>query len=156
MSTSREGDLAVCLWFDDQAEQAAAYYIDVFGDGRITQVFRPDPEGAVLTVAFELRGRRLLGLNGGPNFKFTPAVSLVVDCADQTEIDHFWRRLGEGGTPSRCGWLADKFGLSWQIVPRALPALLAGGPAVMQAVMKMDKIDLAALERAAGLQGDRP
>jgi predicted 3-demethylubiquinone-9 3-methyltransferase (glyoxalase superfamily) len=97
-----------------------------------------------------LRGRRFLGLTGGPNFKFTPAVSLVVDCADQAEIDHFWNRLGEGGTPSRCGWLADKFGLSWQIAPRAMPALLSRGPAVMRAIMGMDKINLGALERAAG------
>jgi predicted 3-demethylubiquinone-9 3-methyltransferase (glyoxalase superfamily) len=147
----RDGDLAVCLWFDYQAESAAAHYLDIFGDGRITQIFRPDPTGKVLTVAFELRGRRFLGLNGGPNFKFTPAISLVVDCADQAEIDYFWRRLSEGGAPSRCGWLSDKFGLSWQIVPRALPALISRGSAVMQAVMGMDKLDLAALERAAGL-----
>lgn len=144
---ARDGDLAVCLWFDDQAEAAAAHYIDIFG-GRITQAFRRQPEGPALTVAFELRGRRFLALNGGPHFKFTPAVSLVVDCTDQAEIDYFWRRLGEGGTPSRCGWLADKFGLSWQIVPRALPALLAKGPAVMAALMSMDKLDIAALERA--------
>ncbi len=115
----------------------------------MTKIFRPDPSGPALTVAFELRGRRFLALNGGPLYKFTPAVSLVVDCADQAEIDYFWTRLGEGGTPSRCGWLADKFGLSWQIVPRALPALLSRGSAVMQALMKMDKLDIAALERAA-------
>jgi predicted 3-demethylubiquinone-9 3-methyltransferase (glyoxalase superfamily) len=148
---ARDGDLAVCLWFDDQAEAAAAHYVDIFGDGHIAQGFRFDPDKRPLTVAFELRGRRFLGLNGGPNFKFSPAVSLVVDCADQAEIDYFWRRLGEGGSPSRCGWLADKFGLSWQIVPRALPALISRGSSVMQALMGMDKIDLAALERAAGL-----
>ena len=153
MPPARDGDLGVCLWFDDQAEEAAAHYLDIFGDGRITEVFRHDAAGPALTVAFELRGRRFLGLNGGPSFKFTPAISLVVDCADQAEIDYFWRRLGEGGTPSRCGWLADKFGLSWQIVPRRLPTLLSCGPAVMQAVARMDKIDLAALERAAGLSG---
>jgi predicted 3-demethylubiquinone-9 3-methyltransferase (glyoxalase superfamily) len=150
-SSARVGDLSVCLWFDDQAEAAVAHYLDIFGDGRITQVSRRDPTGPALTIAFELRGRRFLGLNGGPHFKFTPAVSLVVDCADQVEIDHFWRRLGEGGTPSRCGWLADKFGLSWQILPRALPALLSRGPAVMQALMRMDRLDIGALERAAGL-----
>ena len=155
MTTPRDGDIAVCLWFDDQAEAAAAHYIDVFGDGRITQVNRRQSDGPALTVAFELRGRRFLGLNGGPHFKFTPAVSLVVDCADQAEIDHFWRRLGEGGALSRCGWLTDKFGLSWQITPRALPTLLSRGAAVMQALMGMDKIDIAALERAAEFQGDR-
>lgn len=148
---ARDGDLVVCLWFDDQAEAAAEYYVDIFGDGRITQIFRPDPAGRPLTVAFALRGRRFLGLNGGPNFKFTPAVSLVVDCVDQAEIDYFWRRLGEGGKLGRCGWLADKFGLNWQIVPRDLPAILSRGSAVMQAIMGMDKFDIAALERVDGL-----
>lgn len=145
-----DGDLTVCLWFDDQAEAAATHYVDIFGDGGITQIHRQEA-GRALSVVFELRRRRFLGLNGGPHFKFSPAISLVVDCADQAEIDYYWRRLGEGGTPSRCGWLADKFGLSWQIVPRALPALISRGSAVMQAMMGMDKIDLAALERAAGL-----
>jgi len=141
-------DIAICLWFDGKAEEGVAHYLDVFRDGRITKTFRPRPEAPALTVAFELRGRPFLALNGGPMYKFTPAVSLMVDCADQAEIDHFWSRLCEGGQPSRCGWLTDKFGLSWQIVPRALPSLLARGGGVMQAMMKMDKLDIAALERA--------
>jgi len=95
-----------------------------------------------------LRGRTFLALNGGPLFKFSPAVSLIVDCADQEEIDYYWERLSDGGAKSRCGWLQDKFGLSWQIVPRDLPRLLSRGPAVMEALMKMDKLDIALLERA--------
>lgn len=142
------GDVRTCLWFDDQAEAAVAHYLDIFKDARTTDVFRRGGEKKALTVAFELRGRPFLALNGGPLFKFSPAVSLIVDCADQAEIDYYWDRLSEGGVKSRCGWLADKFGMSWQIVPRALPELLARGPAVMEAVMKMDKLDIAALERA--------
>lgn len=147
------GQIAVCLWFDGRAEEAVAHYLDVFGDGRVTQSFRPRPDAPALTVAFELRGRPFLALNGGPMYAFTPAVSLMVDCADQAEIDHFWTRLGEGGQPGRCGWLTDKFGLSWQIVPRALPSLLARSPGAVQALMKMDKLDIAALERAGGKGG---
>jgi predicted 3-demethylubiquinone-9 3-methyltransferase (glyoxalase superfamily) len=143
-----EADIGVCLWFDGQAEAAVAHYLDIFKDGRRLDPPRAPEDGPALTVAFELRGRRFVALNGGPMFKFSPAVSLVVDCADQTEIDYFWQRLCEGGAPSRCGWLADKFGLSWQIIPRALPQLLARGPAVMQALMKMDKLDIAGLQRA--------
>jgi predicted 3-demethylubiquinone-9 3-methyltransferase (glyoxalase superfamily) len=143
-----EGGIDVCLWYDGEAENAVAHYLDVFGDGRVTKTFRPRPDAPALTVAFELRGRSFLALNGGPHYKFTPAASLMVDCADQAEIDHFWSRLGEGGEPGRCGWLTDKFGLSWQIVPRALPALLARGGGVMPALMTMNKIDIAALERA--------
>jgi predicted 3-demethylubiquinone-9 3-methyltransferase (glyoxalase superfamily) len=142
------GGIDVCLWYDGEAEAAVAHYLDVFREGHVKQTFRPRPEAPALTVAFELRGRSFLALNGGPHYKFTPAVSLVVDCADQAEIDHFWTRLTEGGQPSRCGWLTDKFGLSWQIVPRTLPALLARGGGVMQALMTMDKLDIAALERA--------
>ncbi len=148
--STRDGTVAVCLWFDDQAEPAVDHYLDIFTDGKRTQVFRRGEEGAALTVAFELRGQRLIALNGGPLFKFTPAVSLVVDCADQAEIDYFWERLSEGGAKSRCGWLQDKFGLSWQVVPRDLSRLISRGPAVMQALMKMDKLDIAALERAGG------
>lgn len=140
--------IGVCLWFDGQAEQAVAHYLAIFDDGRVTKVARPRPEGPALTVAFELRGRPFLALNGGPIYKFTPAVSLMVECADQAEIDHYWDRLSEGGAPSRCGWLTDKFGLSWQIIPRALPALLSRGPGVMKALMQMVKLDIAALERA--------
>ena len=143
-----KGAIDVCLWYDGHAEAAVAHYLDVFWDGRVTQTFRPRPDAPALTVAFELRGRSFLALNGGPHYKFTPAVSLIVDCADQAEIDHFWIRLAEGGQTSRCGWLSDKFGLSWQIVPRALPSLLARGGGVMQALMAMEKLDIAALERA--------
>jgi predicted 3-demethylubiquinone-9 3-methyltransferase (glyoxalase superfamily) len=150
MTQAREdgGEIAVCLWFDGEAEAAVAHYLGIFEDGRVTKVHRPRADAPALTVAFELRGRPFLALNGGPHYKFTPAVSLVVDCADQAEIDHFWARLSEGGQKNRCGWLADKFGLSWQIVPRDLPALLSRGPAVMQALMKMDRLDIAALRRA--------
>ena len=144
-------DIGVCLWFDGEAEAAVAHYLDVFGEGRVTQVSRPRAEAPALTVAFELRGRRFLALNGGPRYKFTPAVSLMVDCADQREIDHFWTGLSADGAPGRCGWLVDKFGLSWQVLPRALPDLLARGPGVMKALLGMDKIDVAALERAGGL-----
>ena len=140
-------EIAICLWFDGKAEEAVAHYLGVFQDGRITKTFRPRPDAPALTVAFELRGRPFLALNGGPMYKFTPAVSLMVDCADQAEIDHFWSRLCEGGQPGRCGWLTDKFGLSWQIVPRALDSLLSRGGAV-QAMMKMNKLDIAALGRA--------
>jgi predicted 3-demethylubiquinone-9 3-methyltransferase (glyoxalase superfamily) len=148
MPTPTASELVICLWFDGQAEAAAQHYLDVFRDGRVTKAHRPDPAGPALTVAFELRGRRFLALNGGPHFKFTPAVSLMVDCADQAEIDYYWERLGEGGKESRCGWLADKFGLSWQILPKSLPELLARGPGVMKAMMQMAKLDIAALERA--------
>ena len=143
-----QGQIVACLWFDGQAEQAVAHYLAIFDDGRVTKLFRPKPDGPALTVAFELRGRPFLALNGGPIYKFTPAVSLMVDCADQAEIDHYWDKLCDGGKPGRCGWLTDVFGLSWQIVPRDLPALLSRGPGVMQALMQMNKLDIAALERA--------
>ena len=141
-------DIVVCLWFDGAAEAAVAHYLAVFPEGRITQTFRPAPDAPAIAVAFEMRGRPFLALNGGPQYAFTPAVSLVVDCADQAEIDRFWSRLGEGGEPGRCGWLKDKFGLSWQITPRALPALLSRGPGVMKAMLDMGKLDIAALEDA--------
>ena len=140
--------VSVCLWFDGQGEAAAAHDVAVFGDGRVTKVSRPRPDAPALTVAFQLRGRDFLALNGGPHYKFTPAISLVVDCADQAEIDHFWAGLGEGGEPGRCGWLTDRFGVSWQVIPRALPSLLSRGPAVMKAMLTMQKLDIAALERA--------
>ena len=145
---SNQNPIGVCLWFDGQAEQAVARYLAIFDDGQVTKVVRPKPEGPALTVAFELRGRPFLALNGGPMYKFTPAVSLMVDCADQAEIDHYWDKLSEGGAPGRCGWLTDQFGLSWQVLPRDLPALLSRGPGVMKAMMQMNKLDIAALERA--------
>lgn len=145
---SSQPGIDVCLWFDGQAEAAVAHYLEIFRDGRIAKTFRPAPDKPALTVAFELRGRSFLALNGGPMYKFTPAVSLMVDCADQAEIDHFWTGLSQGGAPGRCGWLTDKFGLSWQVIPRDLPALLSRGPGVMKALMGMDKLDIAALQRA--------
>lgn len=154
------------LWFDGQAEQAAEFYVSVFPNSRITRVLRYSeagserhghPPGTVMTVAFELDGQRFTALNGGPMFKFTEAVSFVVDCATQDEVDYYWERLGEGGDPAaqQCGWLKDRYGLSWQIVPRRLLELLSDpnpdtAGRVMQAMMPMQKIDIAALERAAG------
>lgn len=148
-----------CLWFDGDAEAAVEHYLSIFASGRVIEMSRcgdsgPGPKGSVLTAVFELEGQRLMALNGGPYFKFSEAISMVIDCDSQTEVDHFWERLGEGGQPSRCGWLKDKFGLSWQIVPRRLVELLTGPDAaasgrVMSAMMKMSKIEIAALEAAA-------
>jgi predicted 3-demethylubiquinone-9 3-methyltransferase (glyoxalase superfamily) len=149
-----------CLWFDGEAEAAAEYYISLLPDSHIESVMRSPadnpstPKGAVLTVEFTLAGQPFLGLNGGPQFQFTEAVSFQIDCADQAEVDRLWTGLADGGSESACGWLKDRWGLSWQIVPRRLPELLANDdPAVaervMQAMMTMGKIDIAALERAA-------
>lgn len=153
------------LWFDGQAEAAAAFYVSVFPDSAIHQVSRyseagreqhGQTPGTVMTVAFELDGQPFTALNGGPVFQFSPAVSFVIHCKTQAEIDHYWEKLGAGGAPEaqQCGWLADRFGLSWQIVPDRLIELLTGpDPAaagrVMEAMMRMKKIDIAALERAA-------
>jgi predicted 3-demethylubiquinone-9 3-methyltransferase (glyoxalase superfamily) len=149
-----------CLWFDGQAEEAAGFYVSLLPDSRIDSVMRAPadnpgtPAGAVLTVEFTLAGQGFIGLNGGPQFPFTEAVSLSIDCEDQAEVDRLWDAIvAGGGTPVQCGWIKDRFGLSWQIVPRILPALLAGpdreGAArAMQAMMKMVKIDAAEIERA--------
>lgn len=142
-----------CLWFDGNAEEAVAFYISVFKDGAVTNV-TPGPNGAALVVAFRLAGVEFLALNGGPHFRFNEAISLVVDCESQEELDEMWDRLSAGDWPGQCGWLKDRYGLSWQIVPAALPRLLAGGdPArtgrVMAALMKMTKLDIRALEHAA-------
>jgi predicted 3-demethylubiquinone-9 3-methyltransferase (glyoxalase superfamily) len=149
------------LWFDDQAEQAAEYYTSVFSNSRISAVSRsgeagPGEPGSVLTVEFELEGQPFVGLNGGRMpFAFNESISFSVACADQAEVDHYWDTLiGDGGEPSMCGWLKDRYGLSWQIVPTALPALLADpDPAraarAMQAMLQMRKLDIAALEAAA-------
>ncbi|WP_405459180.1 VOC family protein [Streptomyces sp. NBC_00101] len=145
-----------CLWFDGQAAEAADFYVSVFGgDSRVLETSRhsgdgPADSGAVLTVRFQLAGQEYLGLNGGPAFHFTEALSLSVDCADQAEVDRLWDALTEGGEESRCGWLKDRYGLSWQIVPRALPEIL-GGPdrdraaRAMKAMMGMGKLDVQAL-----------
>ena len=146
------------LWFDKNAEEAANFYVSVFKNSKIVNVVRapagaPNPEGSAMVVEFELDGTRFTALNAGPHFKFTEAISFVVHCKDQEETDYFWNALTEGGTPSDCGWLKDKFGLSWQITPDVLPKLL-GNPdrevarRVMGAMMKMQKIDIAKLEAA--------
>src|SRR5208283_168602 len=117
------------LWFDDKAEEAMNYYVSIFKNSRILSVARygdagPGPKGSVMTASFQLEGQEFVALNGGPQFKFTPAISFVVSCETQEEVDHYWDKLVEGGKPSRCGWLDDKFGLSWQIVPAILSKLL--------------------------------
>ena len=148
-----------CLWFDTRGEDAARFYCSVFPNSRILNVthYGPDtprPEGTVMTVDFELGGQKFLALNGGPEFKFSEAISFQVSCETQDEVDMFWNKLSEGGEAGPCGWLKDRFGLSWQIVPTALPRLL-GDPdqgkaqRVMAAMLKMKKIDIAELERAA-------
>jgi predicted 3-demethylubiquinone-9 3-methyltransferase (glyoxalase superfamily) len=148
-----------CLWFDGQAEQAAALYTEVFPDSKILGVTRygpglPGPEGSVMTVNFSLDGQEYVGLNGGPQFSFTEAISFQILCADQDEVDHYWDRLSEGGQEGPCGWLKDRFGVSWQVVPTVLFALV-GDPdpgraeRATQAMMGMGKIDIAGLQRAA-------
>lgn len=147
-----------CLWFNHNAEAAINHYISIFKDGRIIKVSRygeagPGPAGGVMTALFELAGQRYIALNGGPHFTFNEAISLSVDCDGQGEVDSYWDKLSEGGSKSRCGWLKDKFGLSWQIVPSVLPKLMmdpdpAKSARVMQAMLQMTKIDIAALEKA--------
>ncbi|MFQ6852273.1 VOC family protein [Streptomyces sp. 35M1] len=148
-----------CLWFDGQAEEAAEHYVAIFGgDSRILDTTyygdeAPGRAGSVLTVAFRLAGQDYTGLNGGPQFPFTEAISLSVDCADQAEVDRFWDALSEGGEEGQCGWLKDKFGVSWQIVPNELPRLLADpDPAkagrAMKAMLGMRKLDVQALRDA--------
>jgi predicted 3-demethylubiquinone-9 3-methyltransferase (glyoxalase superfamily) len=139
------------LWFDGQAEEAARFYASVF---KRSQVGKPvsGPDGKVLVVPFEIEGQAFTALNGGPQFKFNESVSFVVHCRDQDEVDYYWDKLSSGGgQESMCGWLKDKFGLSWQVVPDVLPKLMQGPKAgkVMQAFMEMRKFDIAALERAA-------
>ena len=148
-----------CLWFDTRGEEAAAFYTSVFPNSRIIDLARygeagPRPAGSVMTVSFELDGQKFLALNGGPEFTFSEAISFQVSCNDQEEVDAFWSKLSEGWEQGPCGWLKDKFGLSWQIVPTALPELL-GDPdpekaqRVMAAMLQMSKIEIDALERAA-------
>lgn len=150
------------LWFDGMAEAAAEYYVSIFPNSRILQIMRHgeagreqhgQAPGSVMTVAFELDGQHFTAINGGPQFKFSRAVSFVVHCKSQAEVDHYWDRLGAGGPAEaqQCGWLTDRYGLSWQIVPDRLIELLAG-PAtgrVMEAMMQMKKLDIVVLERAA-------
>ncbi len=138
------------LWFDSNAEEAVNFYLSVFKNSRRLDEVRDDQvaKGKPLTIAFELDGQTITALNGGPLFKFTEAISLVVRCDSQQEVDEYYAKLVEGGQESQCGWLKDKFGLSWQIVPAKLPDLIKN-PKAMQAMLKMRKIDIAELERAA-------
>jgi predicted 3-demethylubiquinone-9 3-methyltransferase (glyoxalase superfamily) len=148
-------DITPCLWFDDQAEEAARFYTSVFPNSRIVRIAHygesTEKAGQVLTVDFELDGRRFQALNGGPEFTHSPAFSLSVPCADQAEIDHYWEALLDGGEESECGWLGDRYGVSWQIVPAGIGELVTGphGDAVMQAIFGMRKIVIADLEAVA-------
>jgi len=148
------------LWFDNQAEEAVNFYVSVFKNSKVGTVARygdsgPGPKGSVMTIAFELDGQNFTALNGGPHFKFTEAISLVVNCADQEEVDYFWEKLtADGGQEVQCGWLKDKYGLSWQVVPKILPELVQSGDPkkserVMKALMQMKKLDVAKLKEAA-------
>jgi predicted 3-demethylubiquinone-9 3-methyltransferase (glyoxalase superfamily) len=149
-----------CLWFDGQAEEAARFYVELFPDARIEHIQRAaadnpsTPEGAVLTVEFSLGEQRFMALDGGPEYRFSEAVSFVIDCADQAEVDRYWAALtADGGEPGPCGWCKDRFGLSWQVVPRRLNELLGGPDAAgarraMEALLEMSKLDVAALELA--------
>ena len=148
-----------CLWFDTEAEDAARFYTSVFPNSRIVDVARygpaaPRPEGMVMTATFELDGQRFVALNGGPNFMFNEAISFQVSCENQDEVDRYWDTLSEGGEPGPCGWLKDRFGVSWQVIPAVLSELL-GDPdrrkseRVMQAMLNMQKLEIDVLERAA-------
>jgi len=147
------------LWFDGQAEQAANFYVSIYKNSQIGTVRRygeagPGPKGSVMSVEFSLGGEEFIALNGGPQFKFTPAISLFVNCETQQEVDDLWARLSEGGATNRCGWLTDKFGLSWQIVPTVLGRLLGDkdpqkSARVMKAMLQMTKLEIRDLEQAA-------
>ncbi len=161
MTTDR---ITPCLWFDDQAEDAAAYYTSIFRNSKINIVshyteagyeIHGRPAGSVMTVEFELDGHSFTALNGGPHFKFNEAVSFQVNCDSQDEIDYYWEKLGAGGDPKaqQCGWLKDKFGLSWQVVPRMMAEMMTDPDRsrfsrVMEAVLRMKKLDIAELQRA--------
>lgn len=147
-----------CLWFDNQAEEAVRFYLSIFKNSRVLDVMRygeagPGPPGSVLTMTFVLDGQEYIALNGGPMFKFTEAISLLIRCESQQEVDELWEKLSAGGEKSRCGWLKDKFGLSWQIVPSVLyPMLQDKDPTksrrVMEALLQMDKLDIETLKHA--------
>ena len=149
-----------CLWFDGNAEEAMNFYLGIFPDAKMTDQLRwgdvgPGPKGSLLTCTFEVAGQTIMALNGGPEYKFNPAISLVVNCANQAEVDRCWDALLQGGgKPMQCGWLTDRFGVSWQIVPEAMIRLLkdkdtARADRAMAAMMEMVKLDIAALEKAA-------
>ena len=140
------------LWFDDKAEEATHFYVSLFRNATIENISRSS-DGKVMSTSFQLDGQRFLALNGGPHFKFTEAVSLYVNCETQAEVDELWERLSEGGQKQRCGWLKDRYGLSWQIIPSTLNTLLqdkdaAKSSKVMQAMLKMEKLDIAGLQQA--------
>jgi predicted 3-demethylubiquinone-9 3-methyltransferase (glyoxalase superfamily) len=146
------------LWFDNQAEEAVNFYTSVFRNSKVGRVMRygdagPGPSGSVMTASFEIEGQQFVALNGGPMFRFTEAVSFVVNCETQAEVDHYWDKLVEGGTPQQCGWLKDRFGLSWQVVPTVLVDMMGDQDAaksgrVAEAMMKMVKMDIPTLQRA--------
>jgi predicted 3-demethylubiquinone-9 3-methyltransferase (glyoxalase superfamily) len=150
--------ITTCLWFDNQAEEAAEFYVSVFEDGNLLDVARygeggPGPAGQAITVRFEIGDRTFTALNGGPAFTFSEAVSFVVDCASQEDVDRYWAALSEDGSEGQCGWLKDKYGVSWQVIPSVLGQLIAGPDPVgsqraMQAMLAMHKLDIAALQKA--------
>jgi predicted 3-demethylubiquinone-9 3-methyltransferase (glyoxalase superfamily) len=146
------------LWFDDKAEEAMNFYVSIFNNSKVVSVTRygdsgPGPKGTVMTAAFQLEGQEFVALNGGPQFKFTEAISFVVNCETQEEVDKFWKKLSEGGEKSRCGWLTDKYGLSWQVVPTVLEEMLQDkdpekSQSVMKAMLQMDKMEIKTLKQA--------
>ena len=141
------------LWFDNQAEDAMNFYLSVFKDSKVLRVSRAGENGPVFSVEFQLNGTDFYALNGGPMFQFSPATSFFIHCETQEEVDHYWEKLSEGGKPGRCGWLDDQFGLTWQVVPNALGKYLGDADRkkagrVMQAMMQMDKLDIALLKEA--------
>jgi len=169
MGVDHVSKIEPCLWFDDRAEEAANFYVSVFsarratmpdgGESKVLAVSRygeagPGPAGSVMTVEFLLEGQEFLALNGGPEFTFTPAISLIVNCETPAEVDQLWEELSEGGRKGECGWLEDRYGVSWQIVPTVLTELLDDpnperSQRVMRAMLEMDKLDIARLRRAA-------
>jgi predicted 3-demethylubiquinone-9 3-methyltransferase (glyoxalase superfamily) len=150
--------ISPCLWFDNQAEEAVNFYLSIFKNSKVKTTTRyseagPGPQGSVMVIAFELDGVELIALNGGPVFKFNEAVSLAISCQTQAEVDHYWSKLTAGGAESQCGWLKDKYGVSWQVVPLPLTERMASSDAtrvkrMTEAMFKMKKLDIATLERA--------
>jgi predicted 3-demethylubiquinone-9 3-methyltransferase (glyoxalase superfamily) len=155
-------EITPCLWFNDQAEEAVNFYVSIFKNSNIGNIARyteegskasGKPAGSVMTIQFQLNGHDFLALNGGPNFTFTPAISFIAKCETQADVDHIWNKLGDGGEEWPCGWIKDKYGISWQIVPEALPKMMldkdpARAGKVMAALHQMSKIDIAALQAA--------
>jgi predicted 3-demethylubiquinone-9 3-methyltransferase (glyoxalase superfamily) len=150
--------LTTCLWFDGQAEEAANYYLSIFPDSKLGRIGRsteagPGPAGTVLAVEFELNGQKFVGLNGGPQFTFDEAISFQIHCANQDEVDYYWNKLSEGGQEGPCGWLKDKYGLSWQVVPGMLIDMIADpdpekAKRTTEAMLSMGKLDIATLQKA--------